>query len=109
MYNDLNDIERDIVDTMVSYELVAEQCAMHLRQFDQGLVTRLWGEGQAIFMSDPVKYPCIPAPQIDTAGRNQFRRKCLDLCFPPESKKPRRPQECVSYRLNPLLLYNSES
>ena len=68
-----------MVNIIVGHDRIAEQCATHLLQYDSGLVTQLWAEGQTIFMSDPLKYPCSLAPQQDTVGRNQSRSKCLEL------------------------------
>jgi hypothetical protein len=95
---DLNEQEDILVEAIVKYDIVAEQCAAKLRQYDQKMVERLWAERESVFMGDPVKYPVIMALPQDTDGRNMFRTKCLGLCFPPET--PRCPEECVFCALN---------
>lgn len=104
--DDLDDSARILVETIVNYDIIAEKCAAHLRQYDQALVGRLWEERQAIFTGDAIKYPSAMVAPHDTEGRNWFRAKCKALCFPPESKRPRQPQECVSCPINLFLLYN---
>ena len=56
--DDLDDSVRILVETIVKYDVIAEQCAAHLHQYDQALVGRLWEEGQAIFMGNSVKLIC---------------------------------------------------
>jgi len=94
-YENLNDHERVLVETIVNYDVVAERCAANLRQYDRTLVDQLWAEGQGIFMGNPAKYPVITALQHNTDGKNRFRAKCQELCFPQESNKPRSPQEYI--------------
>jgi hypothetical protein len=96
--NDLNEHERMLVETIVKYDIVAEQCAAKLRQYDRTLVERLWAEGESMFMGNPAKYPVITALEQDTDGRNLFRMKCQGMCFPVE--RPRCPEECVSCALS---------
>ena len=97
-----------MVDNILKYNIIAEQCAARLREYDQSLIGQLWEELEAIFMGDSVKYPSTMVASHDTEGRNQFRVKCQALCFPPdlESQRPCCPQECVSCSLNSLLLYS---
>ena len=106
-YDDnLDNSAKIMVDTIVNYDIVAEKCAARLRRYDQALIGRLWKEQEMIFMGDPVKYPSVMVAPHDTEGRNQFWAKCQALCFPPESQRPPRPQECVPCPLNSSLFYN---
>ena len=104
--DNLDDSAMLIIDTIIKYNIVAEQCTAHLRKCDQALASRLWDKLGVTFQANSVKYPSVMVAPHETEGRNQFQEKCQALCFPPESQRPCHLQECVSYSLNPSLLYN---
>ena len=91
-----DDIEKSakrLVDTMVKYSLVAEDCLEHLRTFNETTVKDLWAKGDKIFMCDSVRYPSAIPPRNDPVVKEQFRSKCMTSCFPLSSNPPVGPKE----------------
>jgi hypothetical protein len=91
---DNNEISaKRLVDTMVNYSLVAEDCLAHLRTFDEATVKDLWAKGDKIFMRDSAEYPSAIPPRNDLVARELFRKKCMAFCFPLPSDRPVGPEE----------------
>lgn len=82
-----------LVDTMVNYSLVAEDCLAHLRTFNETTVKDLWVKSDEIFMRDSAQYPSAIPPRTDPAARERFRLKCMAFCFPPPSNLAVGPKE----------------
>jgi hypothetical protein len=82
-----------LVDTMVNYSLVAEDCLAHLRTFNETTVKELWAKCDKIFMCDSAQYPSAIPPRTDPVAREWFRLKCIAFCFPPPSNLAVGPKE----------------
>ncbi|KAM6497055.1 hypothetical protein JOM56_007528 [Amanita muscaria] len=86
--------DQNLIDRMTEYLILADRCLMKLRD-DKFHVKTLWLELQAVFQSDPVKYPSAMAAQNDANGRRDFLAKCQAICFPPPSMVPHSPEDYI--------------